>query len=243
MGQYYRGAILDLNSFKKNEINVVKAFCCFSHNNGAKLMEHSYVENWYVKEYEKALATEFFGMPFVWVGDYADEKFDTDVYSSAISYIVKKTKENASTQGFCHIKGCTFAEFEKVDKYGTIVKKHADDFSEKTEYDTLPTYNYIVNLDKKLFVRIPNKSNDEYDLTIHPLPLLCCSGNQRGVRCHRQLLRVRFCAGRRKSAAGRRIRTRAIHDGGCLKVACSYSVVSWVIRWGRTGPPLASFLG
>ena len=45
MGQYYRGAILDLNSFKKNEINVVKAFCCYSHNNGAKLMEHSYVTN------------------------------------------------------------------------------------------------------------------------------------------------------------------------------------------------------
>ena len=30
MGQYYRGAILDLNSFKNNEINVVKAFCCYS---------------------------------------------------------------------------------------------------------------------------------------------------------------------------------------------------------------------
>ena len=180
MGQYYRGAILDLNSFKKNEINVVKAFCCYSHNNGAKLMEHSYVTNWYVKEYEKALATEFFGMPFVWVGDYADEKFDTDVYSSAISYIDKKTKENASTQGFYHIKGCVFAEFEKVDKYGTIVKKNADDFSEKTEYDTLPTYNYIVNLDKKLYVRIPKDSNDENVLIIHPLPLLCCNGNQRG---------------------------------------------------------------
>lgn len=143
MGQYYRGAILDLNSFKKNEINVVKAFCCYSHCNGAKLMEHSYVGNWYVKEYEKALATEFFGMPFVWVGDYADVKFDTEVYLSADSYINEKTKE-------------------------------------KTEYDTLPTYNYIVNLDKKLFVRIPENNKDKNKLIIHPLPLLCCSGNKRG---------------------------------------------------------------
>ena len=83
MGQYYRGVILG-NSFKSRKKIVIKqVFSPYNHNNGAKLMEHSYVGNWYVKEYENSLANEYYNSHFVWVGDYAQPKFDTDVYSMA----------------------------------------------------------------------------------------------------------------------------------------------------------------
>lgn len=150
MGQYYRGVILGKTTKRTKKIIVRKAFCCYEHHNGAKLMEHSYVGNWYVKEYEHALANKFFGFPFVWIGDYAEDKYDTNVFDAAHNYIDSK----------------------KV--------------VEATPYDNLPTYKYIINFDKKVFVRIPEKPNNHYDekgnyiLTIHPLPLLCADGNQQG---------------------------------------------------------------
>ena len=46
------------------------------------------------------------------------------------------------------------------------------------EYDELPTYKYIINFDKHVFVKIPNAKKNEY--IIHPLPLLCADGNGSG---------------------------------------------------------------
>lgn len=146
MGQYYRGVVLEKNTKKTKKIIVKKAFCCYAHKNGAKLMEHSYVGNWYVKEYEHALANQFFGFPFVWAGDYADNMYGISVYDAAHNYI----------------------DTRKIE--------------EVTPLKDLPTYKYIINLDKKVFVRIPEAydENGKYILTIHPLPLLCADGNGGG---------------------------------------------------------------
>lgn len=181
MGQYYRGVVLSKNSIKKQKIKVRQAFCCYAYNNGAKLMEHSYVTNHYVKAYEHELATKSFGYPFVWCGDYADEKFGTDVYNVACEFIDEVTLKRATRLGYTKQDEMSrFGEcFIKQTKNG-IIKKSAINLTPKKVYNRLPTYNYIVNLDKKLFVRIPKKNNDDNDLTIHPLPLLCCSGNKRG---------------------------------------------------------------
>lgn len=81
MGQYYRGAILNKGFIKR--VEVCKSFNPYLHDNGAKLMEHSYVTNYYVKEYENALANDFYGMPFVWAGDYADEFNNVSIYDKA----------------------------------------------------------------------------------------------------------------------------------------------------------------
>lgn len=145
MGQYYRGVVLGKTFLKEKRIIVRESFCPYKHENGAKLMEHSYVNNWYVKEFENALADKFFGFPFVWIGDYADTVFDTDIYSLADEFIEKKS-----------------------------------DTKQATSYDELikTTYEYIINLDKKQFVRIPKEHST--DLVIHPLPLLCADGNGRG---------------------------------------------------------------
>ena len=74
--------------------------------------------------------------------------------------------------------------FRKYDKYGYVIDCK-DNFEEVITFDGDVTYKYILNYDKKCFVRIPKMSEekDAYGfpkLTIHPLPLLCADGNQRG---------------------------------------------------------------
>lgn len=178
MGQYYRGVVLGKTTKRVKRIIVKQAYCCYAHNNGAKLMEHSYVGNWYVKAYEQALGGKFYGYPFVWVGDYADEMFNTDVYTKAHEFIDDVTKRKAKKKGY-YLNGFVF---EKLCKDGFIEKADESDFVEKVitndNADKVDTFKYIVNLDKKEAVAMPEYKEDEW--TIHPLPLLCASGNGRG---------------------------------------------------------------
>lgn len=175
MGQYYRGVILSKHTNKTKKIIVKQSFCCYAHDNGAKLMEHSYVGNWYVKEYEKALAEEFYGYPFVWSGDYADNRFDEDVYSKACIFIDKATRKNAKALGYRKNKNGRWGE-EYIRDGVTASEKS---LSVVTPYEELnTTYKYIINFTKKMYTRIPNHS--DWGLTIHPLPLLCADGNGRG---------------------------------------------------------------
>lgn len=174
MGQYYRGAII--KSYKNGKVRVRKAFCCYSHGNGAKLMEHSYVGNHYVKEYEKALANKYYGSQFVWVGDYADRD---DIYNLACEYIEKNALRRAKKKGFEYNPNNRWGEeFIKYVKGQEPITANEKDFDEVTKYKKFETYNYIINFTKKMFVLIPKKKENE--LTIHPLPLLCCDGNGRG---------------------------------------------------------------
>lgn len=178
MGQYYRGVVLGKTTKRAKRIIVKQAYCCYAHYNGAKLMEHSYVGNWYVKAYEQALGGKFYGYPFVWVGDYADEMFNTDVYTKAHEFIDNVTKRNAKKKGF-YLNGFVF---EKLCKDGFIEKGDESDFVEKVitkdNADKVDTYKYIINFDKKVAVEIPEYDENTWD--IHPLPLLCASGNGRG---------------------------------------------------------------
>ena len=174
MGQYYRGAII--KSYNNGKVRVRKAFCCYSHDNGAKLMEHSYVGNHYVKEYEKALANKYYGSQFVWVGDYADRD---DIHNLACEYIEKNALRRAKKKGFeYNPNGRWGKEFIKYVKGQEPITASEKDFDEVTKYNKFETYKYIINFTKKMYVVIPEKK--EYGLTIHPLPLLCCDGNGRG---------------------------------------------------------------
>ena len=89
MGQYYRPIILKKDY--KNRVNPIEAsFNSWSYNNGAKLMEHSYIGNSFVRAVEEALAWQYKGCNFVWCGDYSDElvtkKYDGNLYDTAYSY-------------------------------------------------------------------------------------------------------------------------------------------------------------
>ena len=175
MGQYYRGAVLGITANKRKKFIVKQAFCPYAYDNGAKLMEHSYVGNYYVKMYEHALANDFDGNPFVWVGDYADCHFnEDDGYTNACKFIDKRTRKEAIKRGY---------RVETIDGYDVFydgfTKKHVYDIvSVSIPYEELPTYKYIINYTKKQFVRIPK--DEENKLVIHPLPLLCADGNGRG---------------------------------------------------------------
>lgn len=139
MGQYYRPIVLNKKFKEDTEHSCIASMTSWEHNNGAKLMEHSYVGNNFVNHFSQLIGDEsgaYFGYPVVWCGDYADEVNGIDLFSLSESVNVP------------------------IDRY-----------------DTKVTYKYIVNLTKKQYVVIPDITDD---LTIHPLPLLTCSGNGRG---------------------------------------------------------------
>lgn len=177
MGQYYRGVVLEQPINETNEIKVKKAFCCYAFDNGAKLMEHSYVGNNYVKAYEHILANECYGFPFVWCGDYADEVNNKDIYTLTCNYIDEQTVINAQEQGYIPNPnpnkhwGAEFCHEEDE----TLTKSYKD-FSPYINVNE--DYKYIVNFDKKQYIAIPEYEPNKW--TIHPLPLLCASGNGRG---------------------------------------------------------------
>ena len=188
MGQYYRGVVLGKTTKRAKKIIVRMAFCPYAHENGAKLMEHSYVGNWYVKEYERVLAGEFYGYPFVWAGDYADLKYDALAYEQAVLFEDQKMLRKIKKAGYKYNSSDWGCECTKCDRHGNVIDTKSEKaFKEATPYEELEhiTYEYILNFDKKQFVRIPKKSNKKdthgYSmLTIHPLPLLCADGNGRG---------------------------------------------------------------
>lgn len=69
MGQYYKPCILN-----KNKEEVLEFLYSHDYDNGLKLMEHSYLENNFVRTVEKLLSPggEWYKLPLVWAGDYAD---------------------------------------------------------------------------------------------------------------------------------------------------------------------------
>ena len=147
MGQYYHGVILKKDfsksyKTKKCEVNL----STYVFDEGAKLLEHSYFGNVYVSVYEHFLANKFYGFPFVWCGDYADD----------IRNYLEETPIDDDK------------EFIPYDFKGEI-----------ESVETIPdgkNYKYIINLSKKQFVDLEKcKLNSD----IHPLPLLCSSGNGR----------------------------------------------------------------
>ena len=74
MGQYYLAVILDsTGKFIRAWLNP------HAHADGAKLMEHSYIDNPFVSAVESLLCPEgmFYKSPLVWAGDYADAEPET----------------------------------------------------------------------------------------------------------------------------------------------------------------------
>ena len=75
MGQYYSAVIL-----KEDKIRVKHFLNPRCYNNGAKLMEHSWMKNSFVGAFESLLLHN--PLNIVWAGDYADndDELDSNVY-------------------------------------------------------------------------------------------------------------------------------------------------------------------
>lgn len=96
MGQYYKGAVLKKDFLLNTENCVLASVSPYDYDNGAKLMEHSWIGNGYVNAVSQLIGDEreenYFGYPFVWVGDYADDVNGVDIYGIAHE-AVKKYKD------------------------------------------------------------------------------------------------------------------------------------------------------
>lgn len=157
MGQYYRGAILR-KDYKESKENPV-LFALYPYdvkNNGAKLLEHSYIGNHYVGAYMRELSDtdgKYFNYPFVWVGDYADEITLVDNYT-------EEKKEVSVYNEATDIE----------DDFKEYINENGDEFGKE--------YKYIVNFTKNEYVVVPSLNLDVWDM--HPLSLLTAFGNGRG---------------------------------------------------------------
>lgn len=143
MGQYYR-------IYAENEEGT-KVFISYDYNNGAKLMEHSYFGNRFVK----AICATILNNPHRvwWVGDYADEEGD---FKEGFEYVYLNAW-NAEEKGI------------------PIVKSTEDfDFEERLYLINHTKKGYIDLRECKV------KNTDKWDYSIHPLPLLTAVGNGRG---------------------------------------------------------------
>jgi hypothetical protein len=151
MGQYYKPLVLA--DKQNNEDNEKVRMWMYSHdyNNGLKLMEHSWVDNDFVRTFESTLCK---GQPnykkrVVWAGDYADgEAGITEEYEGKI--------ETINLHGLCKDENQAKPDVNK--KY----------------------FRYVVNHTKKTFVDKSKTPKDKHGYIIHPLPLLTCEGNGRG---------------------------------------------------------------
>lgn len=155
MGQYYNPVILKKNWKQAKNVVKVSLKCYDFDDNGAKLMEHSYIGNSFVNAVVYLLAEDYKGYPFVWIGDYADD-------------VTTKTGEH-----------CIYDEANSFIYKGM----GSDDTKEYKELkasipDEIHHYKYLINYTKKEYCVIPEKKENVWQ--VHPLPLLTCSGNSLG---------------------------------------------------------------
>lgn len=70
MGQYYQ----------PTNLNTMDYLSCYDYDNGAKLMEHSYLGNNFMRAVEGLLSPngKWYKCPLVWAGDYADPEEGTE---------------------------------------------------------------------------------------------------------------------------------------------------------------------
>ena len=166
MGQYYKPIVLKQN-WKEEEQPIAGTLSPYDYDNGAKLMEHSYVDNNFVKAAMRMI--ELIGkgkaVPFVWCGDYADT-IDTPNHP-----VTKDDKGNTVGGMDLYHFACLWIGNDKN-------SKEYKDLKESIADADLMTKNYIINETKKQFVRIPDKEKGKW--VIHPLPVLCADGNGRG---------------------------------------------------------------
>lgn len=165
MGQYYRPIVL--NEDKKT----VKEYASsYVFHEGAKLMEHSYIDNLLVNCVEEKLLDN--PTRLVWAGDYADPENGKEEGPNLYDLSSEQGKNmfaDAPQKGFGEIWDASDEQLSKwFPAWGKVVELGKQDAP-----DT-----FVLNHDKKQYYVRPKKKGGE--LTINPLPLLTAEGNGRG---------------------------------------------------------------
>lgn len=131
MGQYFKSVVLKKN-YKTNSNNqTIVSLCAWDFFVGAKLVEHSYVGNNFMKAAMQLLAI-YKAHPFVWCGDYADERFTDKDGNKRNAYEISHTITPEELQSM-------------VEKNGI-----EDD------------YKYIVNYSKRQYIKVPDYKENQW---------------------------------------------------------------------------------
>ena len=173
MGQYYTCIVLK-KDWKEIQKPIQAALSPYDFDNGAKLMEHSYVHNNYVSAFMHLvykLDKDRSGLPCVWCGDYADtfsteglplfEKMNTDTQKHEIVGGFNAYNEAYNWMGSGDVK---FDEYKEVLNLIKDCNMH--------------NYRYIINHTKKEYVKVPAYEKGKWH--VHPLPILLADGNGKG---------------------------------------------------------------
>jgi hypothetical protein len=148
MGQYYKPCFIN-----KETNRVIQWGYSHDFDNGLKLMEHSWIENNFVRFIEAKLIQS--PMYLVWAGDYAPNEILTE------SEIEK-----------FNIEGETGLNLYSLSEYSEKLEPSEDIAPLRAKY--------LINFDKKQFVNKSKMPKDKQGWKIHPLPLLTCEGNSQG---------------------------------------------------------------
>lgn len=116
MGQYYTAIFLKPREENKQD-EVTKAYHPHDFDNGAKLMESSWIGN----DFDNFVEAQLLMNPqrVVWAGDYADEEPDGQILHD-IGYEMRTTEGNAYTDGMlddCYVVNHDKKQFYKRPEY------------------------------------------------------------------------------------------------------------------------------
>jgi hypothetical protein len=171
MGQYYKAIFLTENN------KPLASVSSYDFGNGAKLMEHSWRKNSFVRFVERQLMVQ--PQKVVWGGDYADHEDPTTLSKAEIKLLADEESEYWNTE---KLKAEGVNLYSLADTIGKLT--HDESVKNKYEHDykgIAPlTAKYLINHDTKQFVDKSKTPKDNDGWQIHPLPLLTCEGNGRG---------------------------------------------------------------
>ena len=171
MGQYYKAVFLT----EKNK--PLASVSSYDFGSGAKLMEHSWAKNPFVRFVERQLMVA--PQKVVWAGDYADNEDPSTLTPMEIKLLADDDSEYTNTE---KIKENGVNLYDLSDLVGKLI--HDENVKNKYEHDYTSVaplnVKYLINHDKKQFVDKSKTPKDAEGWQVHALPLLTCEGNGRG---------------------------------------------------------------
>ena len=173
MGQYYMPTLIAKDG-------TISTLYSHEYDNGLKLMEHSYIGNNFVN----AVCTQIWKNPMkvAWIGDYSNIPWE-GTYTKYISRddfekICYKVWGNEQESFRIHPKPHRYLTMEKRRRYliNHTTKEYLDleNYIEKNKWHKKSEWSTYAN------GRVADNKTYEYDVCVHPLPLLTACGNGRG---------------------------------------------------------------
>ena len=174
MGQYYKPIFLSDNN------KPILSATCYDFGSGAKLMEHSWMLNPFVRFIENQLMLQ--AQKLVWAGDYADNENPETITNKEIKALSCEDSEywNAEILKKEGVNLYSLSELVGKITHDETIPKDKSKYDYKYKKIAPLQAKYLINYDKKEFVNKTKVPKDSEGWQIHPLPLLTCEGNGRG---------------------------------------------------------------